>query len=67
MCIGLCCVCGLVVLELGTVFWVVFCVFICCSGVRYCVLSGNFCVDCLYWRKVLFVVWCCLCGWVVLD
>ena len=42
--------------------WVVLCVWIGCTGVRYCVLGGGVCVDWLYWGQV-----CVFCGVVGVD
>ena len=48
LCVRWFCVCGLVVLKLGTVCWVMLCVWIGCTGVTYCVLCVVECVDWLY-------------------
>jgi len=44
---------GLVLLVVGIVLRVVLCVWIGCTGFRYCVLVGFVCVDWLYCGEVL--------------
>jgi len=43
------------------------CLWICCTGISYCLLDVVICVDCLFWDKILSVVWCCVCKLLVLG
>jgi len=45
----------------------VLCLWICCTGIIYCLLDTVIFVDCLLWGKLLCVVWCCVCKLVVLG
>jgi len=62
LCVRWFCVCGEVVLKLGTVCWVVLCEWMRFIILRYCVLGGVVCVVWLYWGKDYV-----LCGVVCVD